>query len=109
MSLLCSETGKDIEFGSPLYAALCEGGKSFYALSQEAISQIPASERHKEPAKAGEGDNIYVATSTRNLNGSYALCNFNIDRAQFRFSVSNDAAHAYLPRHTGRRLADEAA
>jgi hypothetical protein len=96
MSLLCVETGKDIVFGTPLWAGKQGASDVYFALSQEAIDCIPAAERRSRPCARGEsGVDIHAGVSGRNFNGSYTWTEFRA--AGFRFSVSETAARKYLP------------
>ena len=96
MSLLCVETGYDIEFGDPLYAGTRPDIEVYTALSQAAINKIPLAVRRNNPCAPGEpGINIHLASSSRNFNGSYTVCSFHRD--EFLFSVSEENAEKYLP------------
>lgn len=96
MSLICVETGKDIIFGTPLWAGKWDDSGVFYALSQEAIDRIPDAERRPRPCGSGEpGVDIHAGRSGRNFNGSYTWTGFR--PAGFRFSLSETAARKYLP------------
>lgn len=98
MSLLCDETGRYIEFGEQLMAGTRINAKFYAALCKEVIDRIPASWRRVKPCKPGAGGvNIHEATSTRNFNGSYTLCDFAIGK--FSFSVSQKVAKRFLPNH----------
>lgn len=96
MSLLCSETRRHIEYGDVLMAGTKYGATFYAALSQEALSQIPESEKHPHPSSAG-GINIHHATSTENFNGNYNWCDFAL--GEFAFSISWETAERYLPGH----------
>ena len=107
MSLVCDETGRDIDFGTPLFAAAREDVSTFYALSEEVLSRIPPSERCFGPLKATEvGEDIHAAHSTRNSNGSYTMTGFEL--GTYLFSISQETAEKYLPIHTRHRMADAA-
>lgn len=98
MSLLCDETRRDIEFGEQLMAGTRINAKFYSALCKEVIDRIPMSLRRVKSCKLWEGGvNIHEATSTRNFNGSYTLCNFTIGK--FSFSVSQKVAKRFLPNH----------
>jgi hypothetical protein len=96
MSLICVETGRDIIFGTPLWAGKRNGTDIFYALSQEAIDRIPSVERRLTPCAPGEaGVDIHAGISGRNFNGSYIWSQFRA--AAFGFSMSEAAARRFLP------------
>jgi hypothetical protein len=98
MSLVCDETGRDIEYGSILRAGHREDVNFFSALSWEVLKRIPNSEKCKTPRKSSDGGvDIHVATSSRNFNGSYTLCDFTLGK--FLFSISQKTAEKYLPHH----------
>jgi hypothetical protein len=97
MSLLCDETRKDIEFGQPLKAGTRKDVDWYSALGPDVIKKIPASAKRKNPCRGKQGVDIHEATSTRNLNGSYTLCDFT--RGKFLFSLSQKDADKYLPNH----------
>ena len=98
MSLLCSETGKDIKFGKTLMAGTRSDVKFYSALSQDVLKQIPESKKRLTPCEPGVGGvNIHNATSSRNFNGSYTLCDFRLEN--FSFSISEETAREYLPTH----------
>lgn len=94
MSLVCIETGKDIEFGRPLMAASIHGLDFFSAVSKEVIDRIPLKCRFIEPV--ADGVCIHVATSGENFNGSYTWSGFTL--GEFLFSIGAPAADMYLPK-----------
>ncbi|KPJ85854.1 hypothetical protein AMJ57_01595 [Parcubacteria bacterium SG8_24] len=94
MSLICSETRKDILFGRPLWAAKPSGGVVGYALSGEVIDRIPLAERQARPGDDTALD-IHQASSGRNFNGSYTWSGFRV--GGLAFSVSRETAARYLP------------
>jgi hypothetical protein len=97
MSLICGERRRDIEFGDPLMAGTRKGLTFYTALSQEALSRIPRHRRLRVPRKAeGGGADIHYATSTRNFNGSYTLCDFTL--GAFCYAISEDTLKRFLPR-----------
>ena len=100
MSLLCFETERDIEYGTPLYAGTRLTHEIAYALSGEAVDRIPQESRGTRLyAKSEGGINIYRGTAGRNFTGSYAWSSFHL--AEFLFSISEEDAKRYLPRlHT---------
>ncbi len=101
MSLICDETGKYIEYGDVLMAGARSDVDFFSALSQEVLKQIPDSEKLPKPRDPINGGvNIHEATSLRNFNGSYTLCDFQLGK--FLFSISQETAVKYLPRHIKR-------
>ena len=98
MSLLCIETGRDIDYGDVLMAGTRYDVGFFSALSQEALKSIPESEKRLAPCQPGEGGvDIHHASSSRNFNGSYTLFDFKL--GNFLFSISREAAKKYLPVH----------
>jgi len=101
MSLLCDETGRDIEYGDVLMAGT-RGDVEFYsALSQEVLGRIPDSEKRATPCEPGDGGvNIHEASSSRNFSGSYTISGFAL--GEFRFSISKETAEKYLPKHARR-------
>ena len=100
MSLFCDETKRDIEFGQPLKAGTRKDVNWYSALGPDVIKKIPASAKRKNPCRGKQGVNIYEATSTRNFNGSYTLCDFTLGR--FLFSLSQKEAEKYLPNHISK-------
>jgi hypothetical protein len=100
MSLLCDETGRDIEFGTVLMAGIHEDNPDIiYALSQEALRRIPESEKRSTPCESGDGGiNVHEASSSRNFNGSYSF--FDFTHGGFVFSVSKETAEKHLPTHS---------
>lgn len=107
MSLICDETGRDIEFGGPLFATTRADMTDFYALSEEVVSKIPPAERRSVPVDTNEpGENIHIGKSTRNRNGSYTITGFEL--GMYLFSISQETAERYLPVHTQHRLKDAA-
>ena len=101
MSLICDETGKDIEYGDVLMAGARRDISFFSALSQEVLKQIPDSKKlstQRNPIKGGV--DIHEATSSRNFNGSYTFCDFQLGK--FLFSISQETAMKYLPNHIKR-------
>lgn len=101
MSLICDETGRDIEFGDVLMAGT-RGDVQFYsALSKEVLGRIPESEKRRVPSDPIEGGvDIHEASSSKNFNGSYTLRDFALGK--FRFSVSEATAQKYLPKHMNK-------
>jgi hypothetical protein len=107
VSLFCDETGRDIEFGDPLFAATRVDIEDFYALSEEALSRIPPQERLGGPVGAEKGgEDIHAAKSTRNFNGSYTVVGFEL--SIYLFSISQETAERYLPVHSKHRAHDAA-
>ncbi len=101
MSLICDETGKDIEFGTFLTAGTRSDVEPYSALSGEVIDRIPLSERRLTPCVAEEGGvDVHEATSSRNYNGSYTILDFEL--GGFLFSISRSTAQFYLPKHYQR-------
>ena len=101
MSLVCDEKGRDIEFGDPLMAGSRGDVDFFSALCKEVLDRIPKSRRRKKPCKVGEGGvDIHEASSTRNFNDSYTLCDFT--RGDFKYSISQKVAERFLPKHIRR-------
>ena len=101
MSLICDETGRYIDFGEPLMAGTRQDVNFYSALCQEVIERIPESERRNHSCENGQGGvNIHKATSGKNFNGAYSLCGFTLGR--FQFSISQEAAERYLPKHVRR-------
>lgn len=101
MSVLCLETNKSIRHGSILLGATRRDIDTFYALSDEAISGIPHSERRYRPCTNFSGANsggldIHGATSTKGVDGNYTLMHMRIGR--FLFSISKESAEKYLPK-----------
>lgn len=98
MSLICDETGRDIEFGEPLHCGGRCDATIFSALCKDVIDPIPARLRRKKPCKSGKGGvDIHSASSTENFNGSYTFCDFR--HGGFLFSISPATAKRYLPKH----------
>ena len=101
MSLLCDETGRDIEYGDILMAGTRYDVNFYSALSQEVLGRIPKSEKRPTPCDPSEGGvDIHEASSSRNLNGSYTISGFTL--GEFRFSISKETAEKYLPKHARR-------
>lgn len=96
MSLCCDETKQDIEYNEPLFAGTRADVPFFSALSEQVLSRIPISKRCSEPC-SGPGINIHKASSSRNFNGSYTLCDFKL--GDFLYSISLETAKKYLPNH----------
>lgn len=94
MSLVCIETGKDIEFGRPLMAVSVQGLDFFSAVSKEVIDRIPLKCRFIESVV--DGVCIHAATSGKNFNGSYTWSGFAL--GEFLFSIGAPAADKYLPK-----------
>jgi hypothetical protein len=102
MSLLCHERGTDIEFGEVLRSATHPDMEYRCALSPQVIDRIPERERLIQPRKRAEGGmNIHNASSTRNFNGSYTLCDYTTHG--FLFAVSEETARKFLPRCVATR------
>ena len=105
MSLLCSETGEYIEFGTVLMAGKRPDLEYSHALSEEALRDIPESEKRSTPCQRGDGGvDIHEAFSTRNFNGAYTWSGFK--SGAFRFSISAETAKRYLPRHLAHYSSD---
>jgi len=98
VSLLCSETNKDIEYGTTLMAGTRPGEKFYHALSEEALARIPESEKSLVLCGPGSsGINIHEATSSKNFNGNYTFSDFKL--GEFLFSISKEAAEKHIPKH----------
>jgi len=98
MSLLCAETGKDIEYGQPLKAGTRSDVDFYSAFGPEVIDRIPIDARqalHCDPKQGGV--DIHEASSDRNFNDSYTLCHFTLGK--FLFSLSQENAEKYLSNH----------
>ena len=107
MSLQCAATNRDIEFGTPLYAATRSELPFFLGLSEEALAQIPVTERHSEPCSGGDGIDINKATSNGPTTvGSYSLSGFTL--GDFLFSISQESLSRHFP-SLEKRLAKEIA
>ena len=99
MSLLCSEKGEDIIFGTVLYA-LTRGDLAVYdAVCAEVIEAIPESAKIFE--LSGGGADVHAATSSRNFNDSYTIMDFRL--GDFLFSVTHEDAERYLPQFAEHR------
>ena len=102
MSLFCVETNLDIEYGDALFSATRRDIVTHTAVSKPIIDRIPMSERCEFLREAGDyGVDIHIATSGRNFNGSYTLCDFELGK--FLFSISKEAAEKYLPKYSKMR------
>lgn len=102
MSLVCDETGKDIEFGDPLFVGSRWDADFYAALSWEVLKNIPSDDRRTEPCDINsDGVDIYVATSKRNFNGSYTVTT-GFKKLDFVYSISRTVAEKYLPNHIKR-------
>jgi len=98
MSLLCAETGKDIEFGEVLMAGTRCDAEFYSALSQEVLKLIPEPAKSSIPCRHGDGGvDIHEASSERNFNGSYTIGDFRL--GSFLFSIPKEVAERYLPRY----------
>lgn len=108
MSLFCDETWKDIEYGDILMAGTRDDVDFFSALSQEILCKIPYLEKRQQPCgPEDEGVNIYYATSTENIIGTFTTNNYslvNFKLGDFVFSISKETAEKYLPKHYSRYL-----
>jgi hypothetical protein len=94
MTLMCSETGKGVRYGTTLMAATASKSAAFYALSQEATEQIPQDARSKLPLS--DGLNVYAASSGGpTLSECYTLGGFCV--GLFVFALSPENAAMYLP------------
>ena len=101
MSLICDETGRDIEYADILMAGTRGDVEFFSALSQEVLGRIPESETRPTPCEPGDGGvNIHEANSSRNFNGSYTITGFTL--GEFLFSISKETAEKYLAKHVRR-------
>jgi hypothetical protein len=96
MSLYCDESKQNIGFGTPLFAGTREDVNFFSALCEEVINRIPKEERRVFKTDK-EGVNIHRASSGRNFNEAYTLCDFSL--GDFLFSISKKSAEKYLPAH----------
>lgn len=99
MSLLCIETGRDIEYGDALYAATCVDSQVYSALCGACVRAIPDARKRHVPAGPDDGFDIHRATSSRNFTGSYTLCDFTL--GEFLFSINRQTAGQYLPHTSG--------
>jgi len=69
----------------------------FSAVSREILDRIPERLRLSRPRKGREaGADVHEASSTRNFNEAYTLCDFRI--GPFRFSVSGTTFRKFLPK-----------
>lgn len=101
MSLICAETGQGIEYGAVLMAGTRDDVEFFSALSQEVLERIPEAEMSSTPCEPNKGGiNIHEAMASRNLTGNYSTSDFRL--GGFCFSISNEAAQKYLPKHATR-------
>lgn len=101
MSLFCDETGRDIEFGATLRAGTRTDVDFYSALSDEVIRQIPDSEKSRKPRKVGSGGlDIHEASSSKNFNSAYTVRDFQL--GDFLFSISQETAEKFLPKHLKR-------
>jgi len=98
MSLLCSEKGEDIEFGTPLYALTRGDLPAYDAVCGEVIEAIPESARL--PESSGGGVDVHDAISSRNFNGAYTVSDCQL--GEFLFSVTREDAERYLPKFMAR-------
>lgn len=99
MSLTCDQTGKDINFGDPLFVGTRFDVDFFSALSWEVLQKIPIGDRRPDPCSHYEGGvDIYVATSGKNFNGSYTWT-IGFKKLHFVYSISQTVAEKYLPNH----------
>lgn len=99
MSLYCHESKDYITFGDPLYAGTRKDVRFFSALCQKIIDTIPEESRNIKPCDLSKGGiDIYRASSSENLTGTYTLCDFTLE--SFLFSISQEDAKKYLPELT---------
>lgn len=99
MSLVCDETGRDIEFGDPLMVGTRNDVEEFSALSQEVLKKIPQNlKRESSCDPAMGGVDIHVAVSKKNFNGSYTW-SVGFKKGDFLYSISQKTAEKYLPKH----------
>ena len=99
MSLICDETGRDIDFGDPLFVGTRPDVDFYSALSWDVLKEIPLGDRREEPCTIfGGGVDIHVATSRRNFNGSYTVT-VGFKKLDFVYSISQAVAEKYLPNH----------
>jgi len=104
VSLICSETGEDIKYGTLLMAGTRSNLEVSLALSEEAIERIPEEERHPIPCEfGGNGINIHKASSVQNQSPvpewreNYSWNGFKI--GEFSFSITEEVAKKHLPNH----------
>ena len=95
MSLQCGERKRDIEHGDPLYGVTRSDLVFFTALSEEVVGQIPEEDHCPHPCGSSSGVDIHLATSSRNFNGSYTVCDFTAE--EFLFSIPEDVAEKHIP------------
>lgn len=101
MSLICDETGRAIEHGAVLMAGTRDDVEFFSALSQEVLERIPETLMCPTPCEPSKGGmNIHEAMASRNLTGNYSTSDFRLKG--FCFSVSDETAQTYLPKHATR-------
>lgn len=93
MNLACIYLKHLIDADAPLYAVCLPGGYGYAALSSEAISRIPKSQRKSEPCASGL--NIHRASCGRNCDSFTIWKEFT--KEDFAFSISEEAASTYLP------------
>ncbi len=102
MSLICSESGKDVRVTEKLFGVVHPLGKG-YAVASSVISRIPESERRTNPCDPmEEGLNVHEGHSTANPTfGTWAWSTYR--HGKFLFSVSKETSKKYLPK-TRRKI-----
>ena len=103
MSLICFETGRDIDCETPLYAVTRTYLNSIDALSASVVDKIPEERRLPSPINPVSGGlDIHEAASGEGLSGQYTLGGFSLGK--FLFSVSRETAEEFLPKSYQRRV-----